>query len=259
MSKKPDHQPIAQAQRKAQAQRQQLIAMGVVGVMVGLFFVIFMVVLSRASAGVTIGKYDRVYQAITANGSAMMGDPTTPLMVAEFADFGCPFCLSYQPTINTLVDQYVRNGQIQLIFVAQMFHQNSQIASQAALCAAKQKKFWEMHDVLYDIQSKQGTDGFTIDNIRRNAEAAFSLDSKPWFDCIASGETQSVLNSAGQFYQSLHLNGTPTLMWSGDAGDHWQFFLADNQQPYTEGGVPLAVIARTIDAYYQATPTASKS
>lgn len=223
--------------------------MGVVGVVVVLFFVIFMGLLLRANpSAVTIGKYDQLYQTVSGDGAPIVGDPQTRFTIVEFADFGCPFCLAYQPTVAQLIDRYVRTGRVRLAFETQMFHEHSDIASQAGLCAAKQHKFWEMHDTMYDIQARQGTDGFTVDNLSRSA-TGLGLDSHALVACIASGETRPILTQARGVYDRLHIVGTPGLMWS-DNGSNWQFFMDDNKQPLTQGGVPLEVIARTIETYY---------
>ncbi len=251
MSKNQERQKISKAR---QAQRQQLTVMGVVSVVIILFFVIFLAVLNRASdTAVPIGKYGTLYQTMTNAGAPILGDPTAGFTIAEFADFGCPFCLDYQPTVTQIIDQYVRTGQIRFVFETQMNHPNSNVAAQAALCAARQHRFWEMHDALYEIQAQQGTDGFTSDKLRHTAES-LGMDGSALFDCIGSGGTMAQVNAAIEQYNQVHAGGTPTLMWSSD-GVTWQFFLGDNLQPYTQGGVPLAVIARTIDNYYQTSQT----
>ncbi len=47
----------------------------------------------------------------------------------------------------------------------------------------------------------------------------------------------------------IKATGTPTLLWTDD-GVNWQHFIADNNQPYTEGGVPFAIITRTLVQYF---------
>ncbi len=254
--------PKAQAQamhRKAQEvqrqQRQQLSLIGIVTVVVVVFFGLFMLILNRAGGSVQIGKYDQLGKANSDDGLPILGDPRTKLMIVEFSDFGCPYCLAYKPTLNDIIDKYVRTGQARLVFATQMFHQNSDVASQAALCANKQGKFWEMHDALFDIQSRDGLTAFTVDNLKRTAET-LGVDGKKWLDCVASGETQAPLASAYKLFQTVNADvpkdqsGTPTLMWSDD-GKTWKRFTNEAGQAITSGGVSLNLIDRLIATYYQ--------
>jgi len=39
------------------------------------------------------------------------------------------------------------------------------------------------------------------------------------------------------------------VLWTDD-GVTWQHFISDNNLPYTEGGVPLPIITRTLAQYF---------
>ena len=250
MSKQKKNEAREKSERQRRQQRQQMLTIGVVGVIALALFGVLMVLIASAG-GPTVGKYDLLYQTTTSSGIPILGDSHTPLTVVEISDFGCPSCLSYQTTVQQFIDRYVRTGQARLEYVIIMNHPHSDIASQTALCAGVQHKFWEMSDSLYAVQAKQGTDGFSLDNLTHVAES-LGLDGNALLNCVTGGATHSALNAALSFYNGVHGSGTPMLLWSADGKTNWQLFLDDNHQPYIQGGVPLPVIDRTIADYYQA-------
>ncbi len=71
-----------------------------------------------------------------------------------FAEFQCPFCARVLPTIKKITDSY--GPQIQIVFKHNplAFHKDALLASEAALAAGAQGKFWEMHDVMFANQRK---------------------------------------------------------------------------------------------------------
>ncbi len=70
-------------------------------------------------------------------------------MVVEFADFQCPFCASQAQDLSRLRTEY--SGKVTFVFknFPLPFHQQSKEAHLAALAAARQGKFWEMHDLIF--------------------------------------------------------------------------------------------------------------
>jgi len=207
-----------------------------------------MVYLGHADNKSPVGKYDQLFQGVTSTGVPVLGDSRASIIIAEVADYGCISCLGYQPTVTQIIDQYVRTGQVRFAFITIRTNQNSDIAAQSSLCAGQQGKFWEMHDALYDMQSRSGSDGFTLANLQQTA-VDLGVNGSTFSDCVTSGSTRTALKTSEQFYAQIKATGTPTILWTDD-GVTWQHFIADNNQPYSEGGVPLAVITRTLVQYF---------
>src|SRR5215211_8687667 len=84
--------------------QQRTIIIGVVVVAV-----IAAVALVAASGAPTVSNID--FQALnptrTDDGAFIIGNPDAPITVIEFADFGCPHCLEYKPTIEQFIRDYV--------------------------------------------------------------------------------------------------------------------------------------------------------
>ena len=84
---------------------------------------------------------------------AMAGNTSDPLVtVVEFSDFQCPFCSRGADTVNEIKKNYGKDVRIVFKHLPLPFHKEAPAASQAALAAGKQGKFWEMHDLLFENQ-----------------------------------------------------------------------------------------------------------
>ncbi len=77
------------------------------------------------------------------------GTEGAPIKLAEFFDYGCPHCAIFKPQMEQVVAD--EDGKVVEYFM--MFplskHTDSKSAAQAALAAARQGKFKEMHDMLF--------------------------------------------------------------------------------------------------------------
>ena len=107
-------------------------------------------------AKTTSTKIDPSLPALKAEGY-LLGSPTAPVEVIEFADFECPGCGQFatltEPDIRT---RLVNTGQVRMRFMdfPLSIHRNTWDASLAASCANEQGKFWEMHDLIFQNQDK---------------------------------------------------------------------------------------------------------
>lgn len=95
----------------------------------------------------------------------VLGSPTAPVEIVEFADFECPACAQFatvtEPDIRTrIVDAGLARYRFYDFPLTQ--HRNSMAASLAAACAADQGKFWQMHDRIF-----QGQDEWNTQSTRR--------------------------------------------------------------------------------------------
>jgi len=85
------------------------------------------------------------------------GSATAPVTIYEMSDFQCPWCGRFaRETMPTLEREYVATGKVRIIFVnfPLPMHANAAPAAELAMCAAKQGKFWPMHDQLFRTQDR---------------------------------------------------------------------------------------------------------
>src|SRR5437763_12765177 len=82
------------------------------------------------------------------------GRSDAPLTLVEFGDFQCPYCGEAYPVVKRL--QKALGNKLRFVFrnfPLIQAHPYALIAAEAAEAAGLQKKFWEMHDVIYENQA----------------------------------------------------------------------------------------------------------
>ncbi len=87
-----------------------------------------------------------------------LGSANAPIVMIEFSDYQCPYCAKFEnETMGKIREEYVGTGKIFFVYKnlpLRQIHPLSDTASNAALCAAEQGKFWEYHAVLYGKQAE---------------------------------------------------------------------------------------------------------
>jgi protein-disulfide isomerase len=84
----------------------------------------------------------------------MRGARHAPVTVVEYGDFECPNCKQAAPAVKLLLERFEeRVCYVWRHFPLTEVHPHALMAAQAAEAAAAQKKFWQMHDVLFENQT----------------------------------------------------------------------------------------------------------
>jgi len=94
---------------------------------------------------------------VTEDRDHIQGPAEAAVTLVEYGDYQCPYCGAAYPIIKEV---QARMGE-RLRFVFRNFpittsHPNAEQAAEAAEAAAHQGRFWEMHDLLYENQSRLG-------------------------------------------------------------------------------------------------------
>lgn len=140
----------------------------------------------------------------------VMGDPKAKVEIIEYADFQCPSCAAYNPTVKQLLAEY--DGRIKIAhrnFPLRNIHKNAVISGRAAYAAWKLGKFEEMKDLLYDNQAEWENEGDPKEIFIGYAKK-ISLDEVKFEEIMNSKEAEdAVLNDETEAI-ALGLNSTPT-------------------------------------------------
>ena len=239
---------LARSKAKQRAQQQARTSIILIIGLVAVVFIILVLALANQSntAGANQGQYANLAQATTDDGAPILGDPKAKITIMEIADFSCPHCAEYHPTILQIVDQFVKTGQAKLIYRPVTFvgAQLSDVAAQAALCAGKQNAFWPMQDALYNISLTSGPRSFAVTTMVDTA-TGLRLNGDAFSKCLTSGETEKTIISTAQLASDLGANSTPSVLYSIDDGKTWKWWLDGSNQPI-HGGLPLQTIGDTI-------------
>ena len=86
-------------------------------------------------------------------GAHTRGNPRARIAIIEYSEFQCPYCGSFQREVWPAIDKtYVSSGQVLFAFrhfPLEQIHHLALTASEAAECAGRQGRFWEMHALLF--------------------------------------------------------------------------------------------------------------
>jgi protein-disulfide isomerase len=148
-------------------------------------------------------------EPVKADGPAK-GPADAPIAIVEFGDFQCPFCRRMEPTLRALMQRYPQ--QIRLVYrnyPLTEIHSEALPAAQAAVCAGRQGKFWEMHDAIYSDSAP-----LSIESLRSMA-ARIGLDKTAFEECVRSDEANVAIQADRAAGDALGVLATPTLFING--------------------------------------------
>ncbi len=95
------------------------------------------------------------------NNSPRKGAKSPKVTIVEFADFECPHCAEMRNILNEIVKANPKDVAVVFKQFPLPHHAHADGAARAALAAARQSKFWQMHDMLFMNQGRLGPDKFT--------------------------------------------------------------------------------------------------
>jgi protein-disulfide isomerase len=182
-------------------------------------------------------------------GLPLLGDPSAPILLIEFSNFSCPGCAQYHSTMKQIIERHINSGNAALVFAPMIFgdgNNPSYIAAQAALCADKQGKFWQMNNALFEIHLQRGGRSFTLPVVQQ-AGRDLDLDVEALTACITAEETSQTIFNALMLAEQVGLQYTPSLLYSRDGGKTWNWFTQPNGSRY-DAAVPLAAVDQLIAA-----------
>ncbi|GAB4327351.1 MAG: thioredoxin domain-containing protein [Dehalococcoidia bacterium] len=184
-----------------------------------------------SSAEIALGPNDRV-----------LGDPSAPMTIVEYADFKCPFCARFfAETESRLREEYIETGLVR--FVWRDFpniDSESPLVARAGRCAGAQGRFWEFHDAAMSFIwdnfygrgiNVEGQAAYEGELDRLAAEAG--LDVETFRGCLDSGRHAELVEQDLGSAAELGVRGTPTFFVNGQK---------------VVGAQPFDVFSRLIDA-----------
>src|SRR5262249_38777125 len=105
-----------------------------------------------AAPGAGAPAEDKTVYKVDAGNAPAKGPKSAPVQIVEFSDFQCPFCSRVVPTVKQIEEKYGNKVHFAFRNYPLPFHQNAQIAAEAAAAANAQGKFWQMHDKMFANQ-----------------------------------------------------------------------------------------------------------
>lgn len=147
------------------------------------------------------------------------GEENAPCTLVEYGDYQCPHCGRAYPIIKKVQKHFGKR----LRFVFRNFplneiHPQAESAAETAEFAGTQGKYWEMHDLLFENQSRFGPAFF------QEAAQKLGLDPAALREALANGTYRTHVRSDFMSGARSGVNGTPTFFINGQRLDgSWDY------------------------------------
>lgn len=204
------------AERRARRRRiLMLIGGGIAG---ALILVVALIVFNRSddSGLPAVAAAPALDPSIPRNGRTL-GAPDAPVTVVEWGDYQCPACAFFwEDGKPQLIRDYVATGKVKFEFRDYTFlGQESVDAAIASVCADRQGKFWEFHDLLYFNHSGENQGAFSQSRLRQMAELA-GLDMEQYSSCLGDPAVAAEVSASLQAGRTAGISSTPTFVVNDD-------------------------------------------
>ena len=133
------------------------------------------------------------------------------VVIIEYTDFECPFCLKHHATMNQVLSAYGDNITYVMRHFPLSFHQNAQKAAESAECAGEQGKFYEMGEFLFKSNSDES---MSVDTFKGFAKD-LGLDTAKFNTCLDTGKFTQKVNAQAASGQAAGVDGTPATFING--------------------------------------------
>lgn len=144
-----------------------------------------------------------------------LGNDQSQVVLVEYSDFQCPACAYY----SHLIKDFQRDYLDRVLFVYRYFplrqiHPQAEPAARVAEAAARQGKFWEMHDLLFENQAEWSNSSDT-DAIFLSYAQKLGLDLDRFGQDLNSQEVKDRVTGDYSSGLNLGINATPTFFLNG--------------------------------------------
>lgn len=148
----------------------------------------------------------------------VVGTTSKGVTLVEYGDYQCPACGQYYQPVKEVVEKYKDRIQFQFRNLPlNQIHQNAFASARAAEAAAKQDKFWEMHDMLYTNQRAWSEAANPKDYFTAYAKQ-LGLDTTKFSSDFTSSSVNDVINAdINAFKKTGEKMQTPSFFLNGKA------------------------------------------
>ncbi|HSD46880.1 MAG TPA: thioredoxin domain-containing protein [Pyrinomonadaceae bacterium] len=143
-----------------------------------------------------------------------LGAANAPAHIEEFGDFQCPPCGMFHPILEQMHKEFGDKLRITFREYPLPGHNHAVAAASAAESAGLQKKFWEMHDLIYEHQA-DWKDKYDVAPIFEGYAKQIGVDVERWKRDIASEQVSQRIFLDSRRGQSMGVRGTPTAFLNG--------------------------------------------
>lgn len=153
---------------------------------------------------------------VSAQGSQnYYGKLDSPVTFTEFVDFQCEACYAYYPYVKQVKEKYKDRVRFQVRnYPISSGHQFAYLAARSAEAAARQNKFWEMHDKIFEGQ-KIWEQSQSPEKYFDGYASEIGLNLEKYKTDRDSASVAAVINKDLKDVEALGGTGTPTFVING--------------------------------------------
>jgi protein-disulfide isomerase len=138
------------------------------------------------------------------------GDKNAKLIFIDVSDYQCSFCGQFvREVLPQIETDYINTGKIRYVFIdypIEALHKDAFKAALAADCAGGQRKYWEMHDRLFENQN-----ALDSENLLRYAEK-IGLDMTEFRKCFDEERYSSEIRKELDEARKIGIGSVPTFL-----------------------------------------------
>lgn len=184
------------------------------------FIIILGVIIAVFVGVVAFGKVSQPPAPTSEGSSNYYGNLESKVELTEFVDFQCEACYGYYPTVKQIKEKYKDTVKFRVrYFPISNSHQYARMAASYAEAAAKQGKFWEMHDKIFEGQKTWETAKNPSTYFDSYAQE-IDLDMEKMKSDQGSTLTSATINADLAAVKQLGGDGTPTFVLNGKKIDN---------------------------------------
>ena len=181
---------------------------------------------TAASGGSVAGAaYSSALLAGIPQHGLVLGNPSAPVRVVEFADLQCPYCDEFATqALPPLIAHYVRPGRVSIEFRNLSFiGPGSVLAGQAAAAAEQQNRLWNFVDLMYLNQGEENSGYVTGPYLHRLLAAVPGLDVLSAERTSRSPQATAFLTAANSAATASGIDATPSFLIGRAGGQLRQY------------------------------------
>jgi protein-disulfide isomerase len=182
-----------------------------VGIGIGVGFLIWGYEPPIEIAPLDIPEDAQRYEFSYLEGTPVRGEADAPILMIEFTDFECPYCLKFNQEVYPLLTKNYKND-LQYVFIPfplDSIHPNAMNASLASMCANDQNAFWEYRDLAFTAD-----EGYTNEAFISYADQ-LNLDTDLFSTCLDEETHRELIEENIQRAIDLGVASTPTFLING--------------------------------------------
>lgn len=159
----------------------------------------------------TNGPQNITLRAVDEKRDHILGNKNAKVTLVEYADFECPYCQAFNPTVKQVIQKYGKDVRLVFRHFPLSFHAQAMPAAIASECASDQGKFWEMHDMMFD-KGVISTGSYT------EYAKSIGLNTAKFDECVKAQKSVSKIQEDQKDGQAAGLEGTPYTVIIGKDG-----------------------------------------